>query len=284
MSLTAKAMVLFMHMGHFSMFAVPLAPFALTLIRPCTPPFLLSISQKCEEISWFGPAIFVPLFELWVSFQIFLTGTLWIYFGIFVSVVTLQNYFRILDSEIAVSVTTEDIMAVVKKYRGIQILEKYLNEWLKKVLVPTLITFVPALQILCQYVCIQMHNVIPMPGFPVVPLIIVDTIVVNILVFTLASYVCSSSTRVLLNIKGNTRKELRRSAIKKDLKACSIMKIKFGKLELARPSWLTLDLEPSKYFSPVRDNSARLGYYRAESSTPKALLALLVKSTDFKAS
>lgn len=131
-------------------------------------------------------------------------------------------------SEIAVSVTTEDIMAVVKKYRGIQILEKYLNEWLKKVLVPTLITFVPALQILCQYVCIQMHNVIPMPGFPVVPLIIVDTIVVNILVFTLASYVCSSSTRVLLNIKGNTRKELRRSAIKKDLKACSIMKIKFG--------------------------------------------------------
>lgn len=97
MSLTAKAMVLFMHMGHFSMFAVPLAPFALTLIRPCTPPFLLSISQKCEEISWFGPAIFVPLFELWVSFQIFLTGTLWIYFGIFVSVVTLQNYFRILD-------------------------------------------------------------------------------------------------------------------------------------------------------------------------------------------
>ncbi|OXA47716.1 hypothetical protein Fcan01_17514 [Folsomia candida] len=228
MSLLARAMALFMHVAHFSVIAVPMAAFALILVRPCTPPFLLSLSNQCEGIVWYGPAIIIPLFELWIGLQFFITGTVWSFFGIFVSVVTLQTYFRILNSQILASVSLDDVNQVIQKYRGIQVLEKHLNEWLKPVLVPSLITLAPSLQILSQYVCIQMHNDIPMPGFLVVPLIVQNTIIVNILVFTLASYVFSSSARVMQNIKRRIRKEPRRSTIKKDLKACSIMKIKFG--------------------------------------------------------
>lgn len=98
-------------------------------------------------------------------------------------------------------------------------------------IVPVFITLVPTIQILTQYVCVMMHDEIPMPAFLIFPVIWVNVFVNNIFVFTLASWINNVSARTLREQVGalvKCRLSGRRSHIIKEVKACTVLKIKFG--------------------------------------------------------
>lgn len=113
-------------------------------------------------------------------------------------------------------------------YRCIQLLEKCLNDFLMVKIVPALITFVPGIQILGQYICVKMHHDVRMPGFLIFPLLTIDAALINIIIFTLASRVNSVSIKVLATHEKYSSKFKRTSAIKKSIRACAVLKIKFG--------------------------------------------------------
>lgn len=93
---------------------------------------------------------------------------------------------------------------------------------------PTAITLVPGLQIVAQYVCIRLNTEIPMPGFLVFPLIGVNAIIYDILIFTVASSVHNLSQDILQSfcrkISGISMDPVER----RRTKCCSVLKIKFG--------------------------------------------------------
>lgn len=98
-------------------------------------------------------------------------------------------------------------------------------------IVPSFIILTPALQVLLQYVCITRHQSIPMPVFFIFPLVWTNVIGNNILVFTLASWVNNVSIKILKkNEKAMVHKACsrRRSALMKEVKASTVLKIKFG--------------------------------------------------------
>lgn len=112
-------------------------------------------------------------------------------------------------------------------YRALQVLEKYMNAFLERRIVPVTMLTIPLNQIIGQYVSICLHDTIPMPFFLMFPLIAVDTGVCNVLVFTLASWVHSGSLDVLRKLRRLTCGR-RNSVFAKNLKSCSLLKIKFG--------------------------------------------------------
>ncbi|OXA42442.1 hypothetical protein Fcan01_22758 [Folsomia candida] len=69
---------------------------------------------------------------------------------------------------------------------------------------------------------------IPMPVFLIFPVILVDASVNNILVFTLASWVFNSSVKYLKGVEKMTLQFRSQSLIRKQLKSCGTLKIKFG--------------------------------------------------------
>lgn len=75
---------------------------------------------------------------------------------------------------------------------------------------------------------ITMHREIPMPVFLIFPVILVDASVNNILVFTLASWVFNSSVKYLKGVEKMTLQFRSQSLIRKQLKSCGTLKIKFG--------------------------------------------------------
>lgn len=118
----------------------------------------------------------------------------------------------------------------IKFYREIQILEKILNSFLMPSIVPLTIVIIPLHKIIAQYVCVMLRDEIPMPGFLVFPIMGVDSTIVNILVFTLASLVHNASRDILqklgqkiVTFRGGNEDRLRRK-----VKACAVLKIKFG--------------------------------------------------------
>lgn len=115
-------------------------------------------------------------------------------------------------------------------YRCTQLLETSFNEFLMVRTVPAMVAFIPTLQIVSQYVCIKMRGEIEMPGFLLFPLILVDSVGVNLLVFTLASWVNNISTKFLhtLDAKIAGRRGTRKWMLRKEKIACGVLKIKFG--------------------------------------------------------
>lgn len=116
----------------------------------------------------------------------------------------------------------------VKAYRMIQLIEKSMNAYLMERIVPTLVCTIPTLQIITQYVCITMHGEIAMPVFLIFPLILVDAIACNGLVFTLASWVFNASTKSLKELDTTTSQHVRKSVLRRQLKSCGVLNIKFG--------------------------------------------------------
>lgn len=103
-----------------------------------------------------------------------------------------------------------------------------MNAYLMEKIVPCMVCGVPLLQIVVQCVCITMHSEIPMPVFLIFPIILVDAMTTNILIFTLASWVFNSSTKSLKKLDLTTLQYARRSVVRKQLKSCGTLKIKFG--------------------------------------------------------
>lgn len=117
-------------------------------------------------------------------------------------------------------------------YRDIQVLEKSLNAFLMNRIVPIILLCVPGLEVVGMYVCIQYHEVIPMPGFLVFPIIYFDATLFTVMVFTLASWVYNKSSRVLIKLGSGLNNipssSSQRKLMKRELRCCSVMQIKFG--------------------------------------------------------
>ncbi|OXA43273.1 hypothetical protein Fcan01_21973 [Folsomia candida] len=86
----------------------------------------------------------------------------------------------------------------------------------------------PGVQLIAQYVCINHHAEIAMPGFLLFPLIGGDAGITNVLVFTLASYINIASERALQGMKDKIRLLESKRFMIKQLRACSVLKVKFG--------------------------------------------------------
>lgn len=128
------------------------------------------------------------------------------------------------------SLTISENQNCMRMYRCIQLLEKSFNGFLMVRTIPAMVAFIPTLQIVSQYVCITMHDEIEMPGFLVFPLMLIDSVMVNIMVFTLASWVNNISTKFLhkLDKKIAGLRGTRKSNLRKEQVACCVLKIKFG--------------------------------------------------------
>lgn len=91
--------------------------------------------------------------------------------------------------------------ACIRLYKCIQMLEKSFNDFLMARIVPAMLSCSPGVQLIVQYVCINHHNDIPMPGFLVFPIIGWNGGITNVLVYSLASGIHSASEAALVGIK-----------------------------------------------------------------------------------
>lgn len=147
------------------------------------------------------------------------------------------NYrFRIISAEVLncsqiQSVRNEDDADdCIQFYRAIQVLEKYFNACphIKRI-IPLTVFITPTLQIITQYVCISLRDAVPLPGFLVFPLIAADTIINNVLILTLGSGVHSGSQKALQLLNRRKQRGLKPDRIiRRKVKSCSLLKIRFG--------------------------------------------------------
>jgi hypothetical protein len=86
----------------------------------------------------------------------------------------------------------------------------------------------PWAQIFSQYVCLKLHSQIPIHLFILFLLLCLNCWVHNIFVFTLSSWIHNESHDVLHLWKNYSGKRNRKSGIKKQIKACTVLKIRFG--------------------------------------------------------
>lgn len=98
-------------------------------------------------------------------------------------------------------------------------------------ILPALMIIVPSMQVIVQYVCVVHHDDIAMPGFLVFPLMGVDAIASNLLIYTFASFVHNDSEKLVKSLErkffqGSTKWS--RSFVKRMIKSLTVLKIKFG--------------------------------------------------------
>lgn len=103
-----------------------------------------------------------------------------------------------------------------------------MNSYVTQRIVPALIIGGPILQIVAQYVCIKIRDEIEMPGFLVFPLLLLDATLLNVLVFTCASWVYNVSVQVMRTQERNLLTDKKNSVLRRSAKACAVLKIKFG--------------------------------------------------------
>ncbi|OXA48789.1 hypothetical protein Fcan01_16394 [Folsomia candida] len=227
-------MKLLLQLVYYTIFAVPVAKLALILLDPCSPPFLLSMWVDCSSVKWtksFGYQNLILIFDIWMNIHAFIGGSFEILYVYLTGIVCLLNYFDVLRRDIRAAEKAAQFKSCTCIYRSIQILEKLFNGFLMLLILPSFMIFMPTLQVLLQYVCIMMNNDIPKPAFLMFILVWMNVFVNNVLVFTLASWVNNVSIKVL---KENEKAMIhmghatRRSAIMKEVKASTVLKIKFG--------------------------------------------------------
>ncbi|OXA43292.1 hypothetical protein Fcan01_22065 [Folsomia candida] len=202
-SLGTELMRIVVPLATISLTAVPVLELLLLLFVPCTPPFLLSMFPNCKECSANVDVIkfWIRLFESWVQWHIALSGGTWVIFILLVGVVCIVTYIRVLSSEISRIQQSQDMDACIRLYKCIQMLEKSFNDFLMDRIVPAMLLCSPGVQLIVQYVCINHHNDIPMPGFLVFPIIGWNGGITNVLVYSLASGIHSASEAALVGIK-----------------------------------------------------------------------------------
>lgn len=80
------------------------------------------------------------------------------------------------------------------------------------------------------YACINLHEELSKSGLVIIVIMGMDAIICNLVVFTLASQVHNSSLKIMRNLG---RKSMAlfgqgRSIAKRQLRACAILRVKFG--------------------------------------------------------
>ncbi|OXA49146.1 hypothetical protein Fcan01_15418 [Folsomia candida] len=229
-SLVAKATKAFLWLIEISIPLVCLFHFVLLLIVPCTPPFILSMSASCSANAHNSLArVVIHLFESWMLTHTVYTADLFILFVFCCGIVSLLTYYKLMERKLQLS---ETIHSSIHLYRRVHLLEKCVNDFVQPRVLPGLIFCVPGIQIIAQYITINHHADIAMPGFLVFPILLLNAVISNMLLLTLASFVHKNSTKILHNltskwVHGRTK---RGRATRRELKSLTPMKIKFGSI------------------------------------------------------
>ncbi|XP_035714106.1 uncharacterized protein LOC110857874 [Folsomia candida] len=208
---------------------IPVLQFLLLTYLPCTPPFILSMSSNCKAIGSVT-RVGVHLFETWMGWHIMYSASMWIFYVLFVGIVCILGYFKILDRQIAAITNTVEKDKCIHIYRSVQILETIFNTFLRIRVVPSVILGTIGLQIMSLYACINLHEELSKSGLVIIVIMGMDAIICNLVVFTLASQVHNSSLKIMRNLG---RKSMAlfgqgRSIAKRQLRACAILRVKFG--------------------------------------------------------
>ncbi|OXA61760.1 hypothetical protein Fcan01_00411 [Folsomia candida] len=230
LSLGAKMMRIFIPTAEISLPVIALLQFLLLRYAPCTPPFIMSMQPKCTERARFSVVqLGVHVFEGWMFLHMLLAGGCWVIYALFTGIVSILSYFSILNRKIEAIETEANLNTSIQFYQRIQILEKSYNSFLRDRILPSMILCVPGIQIITQYVTLNHHSDIAMPGFLVFPLIAVNTGMTNVLAFTLAAFVNSASEKVMETLgKKASLLPGKKSLIKRRIRGCSVLKVKFG--------------------------------------------------------
>ncbi|XP_035711899.1 uncharacterized protein LOC118437166 isoform X2 [Folsomia candida] len=144
-----------------------------------------------------------------------------------VGIVFILNFLRVLESYITTDLA--DHTDCIRLYRVVQILEKSLNAYLSERILPAIMIGDPTVEIFGLFVCISLSKETPMPGFLIFPLMTTVTGINNVVIVALASKFHSASERLLVcweraSLSNKWNNKLRR----RDLRACNVLKIKFG--------------------------------------------------------
>jgi hypothetical protein len=113
-------------------------------------------------------------------------------------------------------------------YRQIQVLEIIFNNYLKNRITPLVLTFVPLLQMFSQYLWIKYHDNFPPPVLLLFIIVSIDSLVANVFISTLASWVLTNSESVVNLLRMKAVGLVRKSLLRKQIKSYPLLKIKFG--------------------------------------------------------
>ncbi|OXA64379.1 hypothetical protein Fcan01_00593 [Folsomia candida] len=231
-SMATKVMKVFVLTVEVGVVAYPILQFFLLRLLPCMPPYILSMFPGCVKCD---PTLLhrvvklcLHIFEAWMSLNTIISGTTWMFYVLFVGIVCILDYFRVLESKISEIENDSNKDDCIHLYRCIQILEKSFNAFLMPRIVPATMFCVPAIEILAFYVCISFHADISMPAFLIFPVMAVCAGMNNILVITLASRVNVASQKMKIAVQKRTVGRCRRALAKRQIRACNVLKIKFG--------------------------------------------------------
>jgi len=111
-------------------------------------------------------------------------------------------------------------------YRQIQLIGHIYNYVFQREYTPSIVATITGEIIVCVFVCIRLHDVVPMPGFLFYPLLLVDGLSV-ILTTKVAGEVYRKSGVYLFSLRENV-KLTRKHRLVKELKSLAPIKIRFG--------------------------------------------------------
>ncbi|OXA41340.1 hypothetical protein Fcan01_23704 [Folsomia candida] len=243
LSFVSKLIKLLVEICELSLLCLPILQFVLLLYAPCMTPFTLSMLTNCKPITASGHwlvVVWIHVFETWMSYHMVFSAAVGIVYSFFVSIVCLLSYLWILEREIGKILNTRDLKNCLKLYRQIQVLEKSLNAVLKDSILPAFVLCAPLIQIVCMFVCINLHAEIEMPGFVMFPMLWLDAIWANVFVYTLASYIHNVSKKLLQEFRNMAVCIENEGLMRKEMKAMSRLKIKFGSNFIDRTTPLTI--------------------------------------------
>lgn len=253
-----RIMKYFICLAEVSIIGFAILQLLLLTFVPCTAPFVLSMLPICKNFqdvndNWAWPNVpvrmVVHLVETWLGYDTMYTcgfGILYVLFGgiacllgyishmekfvytipnkVFVSL-SLQFFRR----KIRASANISQMGKIISLYQRILLVEKSFNNFIKNQILPGLIFCAVVLEVLALYVCIELHRQVEMPGFLIFPMVMVDSVLTNLLVLTLASYVDKNSknalsnlTRKLVHIRGRTD----RAIAQRRLRSCPSLKVR----------------------------------------------------------
>ncbi|XP_035702047.1 uncharacterized protein LOC118433837 [Folsomia candida] len=223
-------MRIFIPTAEFSLPVIVLLLFSLLTYAPCTAPFIVSMQQYCNNGMQFSAVrLTLHLFEAWMVWHILMAGGTWIIYAFLTGVVAILSIVGILEGKIKTIQTEANMNSCIKFYQRIQILQTLMNSFLRDRLLPVMMLFVPGIQVIAQYVTIDHHSDITMPGFLIFPLIGLNCGANNVLAFTLASFVNSGSEKVMATLrKKSSQLRGKKALMKRQLRGCTALQVKFG--------------------------------------------------------
>lgn len=122
--------------------------------------------------------------------------------------------------------STLSARAILHFYKQIKLLEVKLNNCVGPIIVPVSFVGFPSIQILAFFTMIRLYDVVPMPAFLYFPRMYVDTLLLNVILQTLAANLFIKSKR--LRTKFIAEGHAWRKVDRKELQATINLSLKFG--------------------------------------------------------